>query len=218
MVAFPREGAAVSRHQSAQRIPVPLRADFSSSEVVRPAAGARLLAVTVDGITLSVLSILVMVGVWFATAPYVPSMTPDINEGGAVESMTGQMPGWAKPLLALVLLLGVLVVSGASRRSTRTSLGLRVAELEFSLACPQRWRIALRWIVPVAVFFAVASTTDAIVGVLVLLVGWAPCLVAPHRSVYDWVAGLTVIDPVATKRRVLAEVRAKSRAEWTAKN
>jgi hypothetical protein len=165
-----------------------------------------------------VLSIIVMVVVWFATAPFVPSMTPDINAGGAPPAITGPMAGdapvWVLCLMGLVLLVGMVGLSGAPRALTRTSLGLRASELEFSVPQPARWRVAARWIVPVALFLAIGAGNDAILAILVVLLGWAPCLLGRRRSVYDWLAGLTVIDPTATRRRALADERERARSNW----
>ena len=66
---------------------------------------------------------------------------------------------------------------------------------------PDRWRLALRWLVPVAVFALIAWPTSLGVAAAVTLAGWLPCLAGPRRSVYDLLAGVTVIDPVATGRR-----------------
>ncbi len=198
------------------------RRDRSTDVAVQASPGARAVALLVDWISMLVLSIIVMVVVWFATAPFVPSMTPDISAGGAPPEITGPLAGdapvWVLALMALVLLVGVLGLSGALRDQGRTSLGLRASELEFADPRPARWRVAARWVVPVTLFLAIGAGNDAILAMLVVLLGWAPCLLGRRRSVYDWLAGLTVVDPTATRRRALADARQRSRSDWTQRN
>lgn len=204
---------AAPGHQGAE----PVRSDFALDELVRPRRGARGVAFVVDGLAALLLSTVAVAVVWFAFAPWVPSLTPDLSIetnglGIAANRPIAAEPGWYVAIVAGVILLGILLFSGALSQGSRTSLGFRAADLEFSVARPARWRVAMRWIAPFTALFVAAWATNGLVGLLLVILGWAPCLFAPHRSLYDWVAGLTVVDPVATKRRSLALAREASGA------
>ena len=159
------------------------------------------------------LFVVVAVFVPIACSPFVESpqtfSTTGTNVEAALRELETTTPAWVWWLMAALFAVGVVVLSGAVGRKSRGSLGLRAGDLELrrGSTLPTRWRVALRWIVPVGAFGMLASTVNLQVAAVVTVGGWALCLAGERRSAYDVLVGVTVVDPVETRRRADAARR-----------
>ena len=183
-------------------------------EMVRGKPGSRAVALLVDAVAIVVLFVVVAVFVPIACSPFVESPRPFSTTGTNVEAALRELESDDARVGVVVdgrtlRGLGVVVLSGAVGRKSRGSLGLRAGDLELrrGSTLPTRWRVALRWIVPVGVFGMLASTVNLQVAAVVTVGGWALCLAGERRSAYDVLVGVTVVDPVETRRRADAARR-----------
>lgn len=133
--------------------------------------------------------------------------------GAALYSLNKAVPAWyGWATIGAIALLAVALSGALSRSGPRASTGLRYAELRLVRAAvargadadrppaaepgavePARWRVALRWLAPLALFALVSAPTNALVGLVVTLAGWALAVVPGRRSLYDRLAGVTVV-------------------------
>jgi hypothetical protein len=105
-------------------------------------------------------------------------------------------------------LLVLVGLSGALSPSNRRTFGHRLSNASIVPAdavgtpghpdldatpdtVPARWQVALRWLLPLALYVAVGSWSWTAAGVVVVL-GWLPAVMGSRRSVYDRVAGVAV--------------------------
>ena len=199
--------------------------------------GARLSALLIDLMLLGVAAVVAMFGTIMASAPFweVNGQTHSTaGAGSAVLAMNDTVPRWVGWVVVVILAVSCVVLSGAlARPGSRRSFGLVFAELclarvgEVAVVDadpldpaehwrpasvePARWRVAARWLLPLTVFAVLVPLTSGLVAGLVTVGGWVPAVLGSRRSVYDRIAGVTVIDPVRSIRRAQDAAKAKRR-------
>lgn len=122
---------------------------------------------------------------------------------------TPDVPTWVTAAIVLGLLVTILGLSGAlSKPGRRRSLGLATAQLRLvrwpidrpssgadpAALEPSRWRVAVRWMVPVVAFVLLARVLPVWGAGCVVLAGWLPALVGGRRSLYDRLGSSAVVD------------------------
>ncbi len=188
-------------------------ASAAGSQTVAPVLarpGSRTFALAVDLFALGILTFLVSASITVVAMATGVVETPSEVRTSVVARVAEQMPAWVDWVTAGIVGLGAVVLSGALWRS-RTSIGLRFAELEAVrpgvAGAAARWRLAVRWLVPLALFRVLDLQIGVTLALVLVLAGWVPCLLGGRRSLYDLMAGLVVIDPVKTDRAALAAHR-----------
>ena len=203
--------------------------------------GARLWALLIDLTLLGLAAIIAMFGTVMASAPFwdVNGQThPTAGAGSAVLALDETVPKWVSWVVVAILAGAAVLISGALKSpGRRRSLGLTFAELclvragadadtdaaldagldsghawDPASAAPAKWRVAARWLLPLATFAVLAPFTGGFLAGVVTFGGWAPALVGSRRSVYDRITGVVVVDPVRSIRRGQDAAKARRRA------
>lgn len=145
----------------------------------------------------------------------------DTSSGDLTDFYRVDVPWWLTVLTLAFVAVVVTALSGAWSRQDRRSFGQQLGHVSLvpaalaapdadhdldgaALPQPARWRVALRWLVPLAVFVVAEAAGSTGTAVVLVLLGWLPALVGGHRSVYDRVAGLTVARVTFTRERAAA--------------
>ena len=186
----------------------------------RAEVGARLSALLIDLMLLGLAAVVAMFGTVMASAPFwqVNGHTNGTGGGGgsAVLALNESVPAWVSWVVVGILAGAAVVLSGSfSRPGSRRSFGLKFAELCLARATatststdedddaqgprrplgprrlePSRWRVAARWVIPLATFAVLVTLTSGFLATLVTVGCWAPALFGSRRSVYDRLAGV----------------------------
>lgn len=130
------------------------------------------------------------------------------------------VPWWLALLTLALLSVIVVALSGAWSRDSRRSYGLQLGHLSLVpaglmadgvadapddvLPQPPRWRVALRWLAPFAVFVVFDAVSGVGAALALVALGWAPALALGNRSVYDRLTGLTVARVTFTREPAAA--------------
>jgi hypothetical protein len=204
----------------------------------RAEVGARLSALLIDLMLLGIAAVVAMFGTVMASAPFwqVNGQTNGTGGGGgsAVLALNEAIPEWVSWVVVGILAVAAVVLSGSlSRPGSRRSFGLKFAELclarvgtnldvddgieledakghwDLGRVEPAQWRVAARWLLPLATFAVLLTFTSGFIAGLVTVAAWAPALFGPRRSVYDRLAGVVVVDPVRSIRRAQEAARAR---------
>lgn len=213
----------------------------SRTSLSRAEVGARLSALLIDLMLLGLAAVVAIFGTVIASAPFwqVNGLTNGTGGGGgsAVFALNEAIPAWVSWLVIGILAVAAVVLSGSlSRPGSRRSFGLKFAELclaragpgldvedgieledakghwHFGRVEPAQWRVAARWLLPLATFAVLVTLTSGFIAVLVTVAAWAPALFGPRRSVYDRLAGVVVVDPVRSMRRAQAAASRRPRS------
>jgi len=190
----------------------------AGSELVRAAAGPRLWALLLDSTMLGLAAVLATLGTWMVSLPFW-EVSDNPYRGRSLRALDEAVPGWVSWVALGVLACAAVVLSGAlSRPDKRRSLGLRLAELTLSRTtvaaadlpvggaeadgdAPAAWRVAGRWVMPLAVVVVLTPLAGWVAAPVVAVALWVPAVTGSRRSVYDRFAGVVVVDPVRSMRR-----------------
>lgn len=201
----------------------PVRVGLSRAD-----GGARLWALLIDLMMFGLAAVVAMFGTVLASAPFWKVNGHTVGTGGGAGStvlaLNETIPGWVSWVVLGILAVAAVVLSGSvSRPGSRRSFGLVFAELCLARAGarvevdqdrvdateswdparvePAQWRIAARWVLPLATFAVLVPFAGGLLAGLVTFGCWIPALVGSRRSVYDRLAGVVVVDPVRSIRR-----------------
>lgn len=176
--------------------------------------GARVSALVVDALLLGVIGFGVLMASLFASTPWWHNNGQQgEGAGAALYSLNKAVPAWYSwATLGAVALLAVALSGALSRSGPRASTGMRYAELRLVRAAvakgadadqppdveperaePARWQVAVRWLAPLVLFALVSTVASGLVALAVTLAGWALAVVPGRRSLYDRLAGVTVV-------------------------
>jgi hypothetical protein len=85
-----------------------------------------------------------------------------------------------------------LAVSEGGKRMTGDAV-MSLECVEASGAAAPRWRVLLRSGLPIALLFLSVLVWQEAVAVPLVVLLWAPALLGPRRSVFDWAAGVRMV-------------------------
>lgn len=166
----------------------------------------RVTAAAADVVLAGAASVGTMLAMGVATSPF--WATGVVLSGGTVVITGDDPPGWVTAVVLGTTLLVLVGLSGALSPSNRRTFGHRLSNASIVPAdavgtpghpdldatpdtVPARWQVALRWLLPLALYVAVGSWSWT-AAVVVVVLGWLPAVVGSRRSVYDRVAGVAV--------------------------
>lgn len=193
---------------------------------LRADPGARAWGFLVDAVLLFVVGFVLVFVTFIASTPFwdVPDPTDGARQrtaasgagSAALYALNDTVPRWVSWVILVAMAAVATVLSGAlAAAGRRRSLGLAIAELRVARwplrttdphQLPAGWssadvepgqvRVAARWLLPLAIFGALSQVVPGSLAALMAVAGWLPGLVGPRRSLYDWVAGVAVMDAV----------------------
>lgn len=180
------------------------------------------MALVIDGALMGFLGIGVVMVVTIVSVPFwSPENASAGLSGGSAQALDGVLPAWLTwVMLGAVGLLAVGLSGAMSRSGHRVSQGFRFCELELVVESgagrptvglpsegerpemePARWRVASRWLTPLGLFALASVLVGGLGAAAVALAAWAPALLNGRRSLYDYLAGVVVVDGARAARQ-----------------